>query len=106
MAFGFSPDRGARGQPILASTVEGHFDKFRYFVGSYYDNPYPWDGDGAKLDLRPLTDNCTVDSWTQEQWDKIYQLNAALSSEFPTYVDRFSHHWRYSVFLVSEFRFI
>lgn len=90
---------------MLGPTAEAHFDRFRFFVGSYYDNPYPWDGDSTKLDIRPRTEHCTVDPWTQEQWDKIYQLRAALRSELPTYVDFFSHSWSYLAFLVSKSSF-
>lgn len=89
---------------MLGPTPEAHFEKFRFFVGSYYDNPYPWDGDVAKIDHRPRTEHCTVDSWTQEQWDTIYQAKTALRSEMPTYVDSFPHSWSYLAFLVSESR--
>lgn len=71
---------------MLGKTLEEHYNNFRGFVSSYFDHPEDWDGDRDKLDLRLRTERATTDSWSQEQWEKIFEPKTAARCEYPMYV--------------------
>jgi hypothetical protein len=85
-AFGFSSITGAgTSYPKLANTSDEHFKRFRRYVSCYFDHPSPekWDGDPKNLDFTGSSESATVDSWTEEDWENIFEGEAADRSEWP-----------------------
>lgn len=87
-AFGFdsfTAPGSAQATTQPHKTREEYYEYFKNWVSSYYDTPINWDGDMKELDAR-TRGSVTIDSWSKEQREKIYQPEAAARVEWHVYV--------------------